>query len=402
MTKILSSDRAGGGALGRERRAALKRAALAGVDAAADATRMLAVGIHGDPELSGVETRARARCTEVLADAGFGIEDVEGVPTGFVAIPSRRSPGPTIGLLAEYDALPEIGHGCGHHLIAGAVVGAGLGLAAVVDRLPGTVVIFGCPAEETLSGKRAMIDAGAFAGLDFALSFHAHDATSVMTRSTGNRELRFRFTGTPAHASSEPWAGASALDGALLTIQNVNALRQFVRDGVRIHGTVHAGQAHNVVAASAGCTFGVRSADAAELDRVVQRVIDCARAGALASDTTVDVEFGASAEPVLSDPGVEALVRANLEELGETVTEWPAMASTDFGDVSRLVPAALLSVASWPPGTPFHSHQATGHGVGEQALTAMVQGARALAATAVDLAAGPATTDTTGAAGEEQ
>ncbi|MDN5913696.1 MAG: M20 family metallopeptidase [Pseudonocardia sp.] len=398
MSEIRTPGRVEDGGLSADARAALKRAALAGVAATADVARTLAVDIHGDPELSGAEHRSRTRCVEALAGAGFRVEEIDGVPTGFVATSDRPSPGPRIGLFAEYDALPEVGHGCGHQLIAGAVIGAGLGLAAVADRLPGTVVVFGCPAEETLSGKRAMIEAGAFTGLEYALSFHAHDETTVMTQSTGNRELHFRFTGTPSHASSEPWKGTSALDGALLTIQNVNALRQFVRDGVRIHGTVHTGTAHNVVPASATCTYGVRSSDLAELDRVVERVIDCARAGALASNTTVEVEFGASAEPVLSDPGVEAVARANLEALGETVTEWRAMASTDFGDVSRIVPAALVSVASWPPGTPFHSYEAAEHGVREQALAAMVQGARALAATAVDLATGH---DVTHAGGEE-
>ncbi|WP_055731196.1 M20 family metallopeptidase [Sciscionella sediminilitoris] len=363
----------------------VRLAAVAGVDDAADRVWALALEIFADPELSGDEYRAREACVRVLEEIGCAVADVAGVETGFVATIEGARPGPTVGLLAEYDALPGVGHGCGHHLIAGSTIAAALGLAAVCTELDGRIKVFGCPAEETLTGKRDMLEAGAFDGVDAVLSFHASGSSSVMTRSTGSREVTFSFVGRPSHAATEPWAGASALDGVLLAMQNVNALRQLVRDDVRIHGIITAGgEAHNVIPAFAQCRFGVRSTDVAELDRVVGRVIDCARAGALASDTELSVEYGGHADPIRPDPLLTALLRANLAALGERVTDWDASASTDFGNVSQIVPAGLVSVAAWPGGTPFHSHEATKHGDTGMARAAMLQGARAMALTAID------------------
>ncbi|MBB3664443.1 amidohydrolase [Prauserella sediminis] len=363
----------------------LRRSVIAAVDDVAARGWELALAIFANPELSGHEQSARASCVAALREAGLEVEDASGVDTGFVATVECAGSGPTVGLLAEYDALPTVGHGCGHHLIAGSTVTAGLGLAAVQAELAGTVKIYGCPSEETLTGKQAMLEAGAFEGVDGVLSFHASDTTSVMTRSTGSREVTFSFEGRPSHAATEPWAGASALDGVLLTMQNVNAFRQLVRDGVRIHGIVTAGgEVHNVIPAFAQCRFGIRSNDVEELDRVVKRVIDCASAGAVASDTRLSIEHGAHADPVRPDPLLTRLMRQNLEALGERVDEWEARASTDFGNVSQVIPGALASVATWPLGTPFHSHDAAKHGDSETAREAMLQGARAMALTTVD------------------
>jgi amidohydrolase len=364
----------------------IKAAAIETIDDAANAVWSLATSIFGNPELSGQEYFARDACVAALVEAGFTIELVPEVPTAFVATLEGGDPdGPTIGILAEYDALPGIGHGCAHHLIAGSAVAAGLGLASVRTALRGTVKVFGCPAEETLVGKRAMLDAGVFDGIDGALSFHAHEATSVMARSTGYRELTFSFAGQPSHAATQPWAGASALDGVLLTMQNVNALRQLVQDGVRIHGIVtDGGEAPNVIPAFAQCRFGVRSSDLDELERVVQRMIDCARAGALASGTELTIEHGARADPVRLDDDLAAIVRGNLEQLGEHVVDWEASASTDFGDVSQRFPGVIVTVATWRPGTPFHSHDATSQGDAAQARAAMLQGGKAMAASAID------------------
>jgi amidohydrolase len=350
----------------------------------------LATRIYENPELSGDERRARQWCAELLSDGGFDVEGVEGVETAFVATSGSRDRGPTIGLLAEYDALPGVGHACGHHLIAGSAVAAGLALRACGERLAGTVRVFGCPAEETLSGKPAMLDAGAFEGTDVALTFHANDATTIMTSCTGHRELELSFSGRPSHAASAPWEGASALDGVLLTFQNVNALRQFVRDGVRIHGIVtDGGQAANVIPAHASCRLCVRSTDLDELERVAARVLDCARAGALASNTELSVERGAATEPVRVDESLASVLRGNLEGLGERVVEWQAMASTDFGNVSRVIPSTLFSVKTWPLGTAFHTEEAARAAGREAAFEAMLKGGLAMALTAVDVICDP-------------
>lgn len=347
----------------------------------------LARRIYDDPELSGQEHFASAACAELLEQRGFEVEWVPGVETAFVATLTGSGDGPTVGLLAEYDALPGLGHACGHHLIAGSAVGAGIALAGLASQLPGTVKVFGCPAEEIGLGKIAMLDAGAFEGTDLALTFHGHDVTSVMTSSTGVQDFVFTFKGRPAHAAADPWMGASALDGVLLTMNNVNALRQFVRDGVRIHGYVpNGGGAHNVIVEEASCHLAVRSADIDELERVVERVHECARAGALASGTELSVEPRMSLQPVIADPRLADLVRRNLRACGETeVEDWVAMPSTDFGNVSQAVPSVLFSVATWPLGTGFHTHATTDAGGREQAMAGMLTSAAAMALTTVDV-----------------
>lgn len=351
-----------------------------------DETCALARSIYEDPELSGGEHRAARRCWEVLERAGFDVQPVKGVPTAFVASFSAPHPGPTVGLLAEYDALPGLGHACGHHLIAASAVGAGLMLSDVIGSLAGTVRIYGCPAEETLEGKAAMLEAGVFDGLDAALTFHAHDSTTVMRSSNGLQFLTFRFRGRASHAGNEPWAGASALDGVLLTCQNVNALRQFVRDGVRMHGIVtHGGDAYNIVPELAECRFAVRSVDAVELERVVERVVDCARAAAIASGTQLDVERGSTIPPVLMDDALADRVRRSLESLDHAVSEWNALATTDFANVSRVVPAVLFSVETWPRGTAFHSPEATTEGGTDRALDAMLDAAFVMADVTAEL-----------------
>jgi amidohydrolase len=346
--------------------------------------------IYDHPELSGEEHMARRWCTELLARHGFDIAEVPGVETAFVATAACTSAGPTIGLLAEYDALPGVGHACGHHLIAGSAIGAGLALAAQRDSLPGVIKVFGCPAEETGVGKAAMLERGVFAGTDAALTFHANDVSSVVTRSTAIHELCFTFSGRPSHAATAPWDGASALDGVLLTYQNVNALRQFVRDGVRIHGIVtHGGDAFNVVPESASCRLAVRSADATELARVVQRVTECARAAALASATTLAISTGMRVESVKLNAPLAGLVRASLNSLGEPCEDWDLLGSTDFGNVSAVLPAVLFSLATWPRGTAFHTREAATAAGEPRAFEAMLKAARLMARASVDLLHSP-------------
>jgi amidohydrolase len=346
--------------------------------------------IYNHPELSGEEHMARRWCTELLARHGFEIADVPGAETAFVATATCTSSGPTIGLLAEYDALPGVGHACGHHLIAGSAVGAGLALAAQRDSLPGVIKVFGCPAEETGVGKAAMLERGVFAGTDAALTFHANDVSSVLTRSTAIHELCFTFSGRPSHAATAPWDGASALDGVLLTYQNVNALRQFIRDGVRIHGIVtHGGDAFNVVPESASCRLAVRSADATELARVVQRVTECARAAALASATTLAISTGMRVESVKLNAPLAGLVRASLNSLGEPCEDWDLLGSTDFGNVSSVLPAVLFSIATWPRGTAFHTREAATAAGEPRAFEAMLKAGRLMARASVDLLQSP-------------
>ncbi len=347
--------------------------------------------IHRAPELAYQEVAAAGACRELLDRHGFAIEPVAGVETAFVAVRRGARPGPSVGLLAEYDALPGIGHGCGHNLIAGSALGAGLLLGRLMGELGGSVRVYGCPAEEVGTGKPRMLQAGAFDGCDVALTFHAWHTTAVMEQCTGVRKLELAFLGRATHAANDPWVGASALDGVLLTWTAVNALRQFTRDGVRIHGIVtHGGDAFNVIPERATATLAVRSADAAELERVTERVLDCARAAALASATRLEVTGIESIEPVRYNAPLAEVVRANLRALGHEPGTWRAAASTDFGNVSQAIPAVLFSVAAWPTDVAFHTREAAAWAAGEQAQAAMLAGARAMALTAIDLLGDPA------------
>lgn len=252
--------------------------------------------------------------------------------------------------------------------------------------LPGVIKVYGCPAEELGTGKPMMLAAGAFEGLDAGLTYHPWHATALMEECTGVRLFEFAFTGKAAHAAAEPWNGASALDGVLLTYTNLNALRQFIPDRTRIHSIVSdGGQAVNVIPERAACKIGVRSVDTAELDRLCARVIECARAGALASGTRLEITESAFMQPVRYNRALGEIVRANLSALGESVESWRSTASTDFGNVSQAVPAVLFSVATWPQTVSFHTREAAVCAAQTQGLRAMLTAAQAMARTAVDL-----------------
>ncbi len=344
--------------------------------------------IHAHPEVAFAEHRASAWCREVLERHGFETAGVPGLQTAFVATRRGAGPGPTIGFLAEYDALPEIGHGCGHNLIAGAAVGAGVLLADEMPALPGTVRVFGCPAEERGAGKLQMLAAGVFADLDVALTFHPWQATALMRACSGLCLFDLVFRGRAAHAADEPWRGASALDGVLLTYANLNALRQFIGDGARIHGIVtDGGQAPNVIPERAACTIGVRATDPATLEQLARRVVRCAQAAAMAADVELEVREVQRLAPVRHNETVGNVLAANLRALGETVGEWRAMASTDFGDVSQAVPAVLFSVGTWPDDVAFHTRAAAACAATDRAMAAMLVAAQAMAWTALDLLA---------------
>jgi amidohydrolase len=255
-----------------------------------------------------------------------------------------------------------------------------------MEELPGTIKVYGCPAEELGTGKPMMISAGAFEDLDVALTYHPWHTTALMEMCKGVRLLEFVFKGRPAHAAVDQHEGASALDGVLLTYTNLNALRQFVQDGVRIHGIVsEGGQAVNIIPEHAACKIGVRSADLVELGRVGDRAVECARAAALASGTTLTVTEGVTVAPIKYNPPLGAIMADNLRGLGETVEVWRASASTDFGNVSQIVPSLLFSVATWPANVAFHTHEAAACARESQALRAMQTAAVAMAQTAVDL-----------------
>lgn len=374
----------------------MKVRASAAIDRSADKLWTASLDIHAHPELGYAETHAARVLCDLLWDAGIIVElGLAGMPTAFRADIPGQTRRPAIALLAEMDALPGIGHGCGHNLIGSAAVGAGLGLAAVARDLPGAIVILGCPAEETVvdgsGGKLRLIASGAFDDIDAALMVHPGTLDIVSTAgSLASCGFEFEFRGRPAHASLAPEEGINALDAVILTFQGINALRQHVRPDVRMHGIItHGGSTPNVVPHHAACRFRLRSESSSYLAQVAEKVVNCARAGALATGAELHVREYAPgyAETRANEALAQAFAR-NLTGLGrsaELQSQLERKASTDFGNVSQVVPAASATVAIADEGIWFHTEEFAAAAASDAARAMLLDSAKGLAHTALDL-----------------
>ena len=263
----------------------LKEQAKVAIDEAIDEVVDLSRKIQANPETAYQEVKAVRWVSDALEGHGFEVQrGLAGLETAFEASLKGRGSGPVIALIAEYDALPGVGHGCGHNLIAAGAVGAAIGLRSVMNQLDGALKIFGTPAEECTfepGGKIQLLDRNALEGIDACLMFHPWTATQLVGSDLAVTTLEIDFRGKTAHAAADPWRGANALDGVMLTYMNINALRQHVKSDVRIHGIVtHGGDAPNVVPDRASALFAVRSVDKDYLEQVVSRVEDCAQGAA--------------------------------------------------------------------------------------------------------------------------
>ncbi|MBI4321785.1 MAG: M20 family metallopeptidase [Chloroflexi bacterium] len=383
----------------------LKEAALAAVDRRRDEIVGLSRRIHARPEIALGEHYAAESCCELLGLAGYEVRlGIGELATAFVATLGGEEPGPAIGLVGEYDALPGLGHACGHNLIAAAVVGAGLALADVsftrseVERvkdvggqLPGTVKVFGAPAEETGVGKPAMLKAGAFEGTEVALGYHTGSRAMARGATNGLLLMEYTFRGRASHGGQDPWAGVSALDAVLLLFAGVNALRQFARDGTRFHGVItNGGEAFNVTPESATAQLAVRAPDVGYIREVTARVIACAEGAARATGTRLETREMAFFDVVKFNRSLDAVVANNMQRLGLDYAEPGAVtASSDFGNVSQVLPGIYFGTRTWGAGIAFHTREATAAAVTPMAEAAMLDGARCLALSAIDLLTEP-------------
>lgn len=369
---------------------ALKRAVCQAVDARRDALVAVAREIHAHPELAFEERRAAALLVRALKDEGLPVEaPAYGLDTAFES--RVGAAGPTVALLAEYDALPGIGHACGHNLIAAAALGAGLALASLGPRLPGRVRVLGTPAEEQGGGKELLARAGAFDGVDAALMVHPAGVDLITMPSLAFAEVDAVYHGRAAHASAMPERGVNALDALVTAYQAIAQLRQHIRPTERIHGIfTEAGEAPNVVPERAAGRFYVRAANAGELAALKRRVEGCFRAGAEAT--------GAALELAWRDPDYLELrtswplaerYRANAEALGRRffpIDRLPSsvMGTTDMGNVSHRVPAIHPMIAAAPAHCTIHAAAFAEHAGSPSGEAAAIDGAKALAMTAID------------------
>ena len=339
---------------------AAKRRIAAAVDAARDEILDLSHRIHAHPEIAFEEERAAGWVAETLARHGFAVEH----PAGRLATAVRATrPGgrggtsPRIGILAEYDALPGLGHGCGHNTMAASGVGAAIALASLADELPGEIVFLGSPAEERGSGKQIMIEDGLFEGIDAALLFHPCDRNHVQSFPLASEDVDVVFHGLQAHAAADPWKGRNALDAMILLFSSVGLWRQQLRPDVRVHGIIQeGGTAANIIPDRSRAWFMLRSPDQAYYEEMKARFRELAEAAALATGTTVDVTFSGGSTTMKSNPTLEARWIANAAAYGiDDQGPDPNSGSTDMGNVSWVCPTIHPELSIAPEGTPGHS-----------------------------------------------
>jgi aminobenzoyl-glutamate utilization protein B len=388
------------------------------------------------------EVKSSGLLQKTLADNGFTVRaGVADIPTAFVA--SYGSGSPVIGILAEFDALPGLaqqavpvkapiegknaGHGCGHHLFGTASVAAGIEIKKLIaeKKLTGTIRVYGCPAEEGGSGKVYMVRAGLFNDVDIVVHWHPGDGNSVtLTSALANRSAKFRFHGLAAHAAAAPDKGRSALDGVESMDYMVNMMREHIPQETRIHYVItNGGKAPNVVPDFAEVYYYVRHPKKEEVVRIFDWVVAAAQGAAMGTQTTVDYEIIGGTHDLLLNKTLAVDMQQNLQEVGgvsytpaemefaqkiqssftykvaaiETAgvvqplkeNEDAGGGSTDVGDVSYTVPTVGLQAATWVPGTPAHSWQATACGGTDIGAKGMMVAAKTMALTVIDLFTDP-------------
>lgn len=343
------------------------------------------------PELGYEEHHAHRVLTDALERAGLEVErGAFGMPTAFVSEIGAGS-GPTVVICCEYDALPGIGHACGHNVIAAAGLGAGIAMARLADELGGRVRILGTPAEEGGGGKVHLIERGAFAGADAAMMVHPADQDLDAFWAIAIHELACEYHGRAAHAAAAPHLGVNALDAAVLGYLAVATLRQHIEPHERIHGIfTHGGDKPNVVPAHAAMSWYVRSATAESLEALKPRVVAALEAGASATGATFHHEWPNPAyDDLLPDERLTRLYAANVAPLGRTVgrrSDRPEfLGSTDMGNVSHLIPTIHPMIAVAPRGVAIHTPEFADHARSSRGDQAVIDGAIGLAATAIDV-----------------
>ncbi len=345
--------------------------------------------IFENPELCFEEHFAHDLLCENLESAGMATtRHAYGLQTAFEATAGTH--GPVVAVICEYDALPQIGHACGHNVIAAAGLGAALATAPLAEELGGRLKVLGTPAEEAGGGKEFMIRAGAFDDVSAAMMVHPADHNLPSLTTLAFHGLEVDYHGVASHAAAAPHLGRNALDAAVLGYMNVAALRQHIRPDERVHGIfTNSGDKPNVVPRFASAQWYVRSTNIADLEELKGRVVACLQAGADAAGCTMNVRWIDPPYAEMID-NLELLRRyeANAAPLGrgfEPADEvGQVVGSTDMGNVSHVVPSIHPLIAVAPSGTSIHTADFAVHARGEAGDRAVIDGAKALAATVVD------------------
>ena len=374
---------------------AAKESAAAVIDGHLSDLVALSHSVHSTPELCFNETVSARTVADALRVGGFSVDEgVYDIPTAFET--SSGSGELVVAVCAEYDALPDVGHACGHNIIAASAVGAGLALAAVADSVGLTVRVLGTPAEEGGGGKVLMLDRGAFDGVHAAMMVHPWSVERLTGACLAVSHFDVHFAGMEAHASAAPWRGVNALDAMTIAQVSLGLLRQQLPPGDQVHGIItHGGQAPNVIPARVSGRFMARSKTIEGLHALEPRIRACFDAGALASGCTVTYEeLSPEYSHMEADPELVAAYRLNAEALGRTFEADDEDAplptfSTDMANVSLAVPTIHPLIGIETHGAVNHQHEFAAACVTESADRAVHDGAVAMAWTAIDAALNP-------------
>ncbi len=373
----------------------IKDSVVRDIDSSYIQLRELSRKLHDTPETAMEEHRAAAWLTEYLEKNGFSVErGICDLPTAFRGKYGRGKP--AIAFLAEYDALPKIGHACGHNLIATSSLAAGIACKKVVDELGGSVMVYGTPGEELAGGKALMAERGAFAELDIAMISHPGGGHHVLMNALACQNLYIEFFGRAAHAAADPEAGINALAAMILSYNAIDALRQHMKETSRIHGVItDGGEAANIVPAHTAATFMVRAVEDKYLDELKEKVISCFAGAAKATGAKLkfrwdEVRYAAMKNNIT----LAKLFQKNMEVVGRNIPIGEGAisgGSTDFGNVSQLIPAIHATVEITHDSISVHTTEFAKAAAEEDALRRMLDAAKAMAMTAVDLLSSPET-----------
>ncbi len=373
---------------------ALASEALAAIDRARDDLIALSLAIHREPELAYQERKASQLLAGFLAARGFAVrKPYAGLETSFRADAGKGAP--VVAMLCEYDALPDLGHACGHNLIAMMGVAAGLGVRAVIDRLRGTAAVVGTPAEEGEGGKIALLEKGGFDDVDAAMIQHPAGRTLAFRRSLASVRVEVEFRGKAVHAASQPDQGINALDALILTFVGVNAMRQQLRPDARVMGIIaQGGSAANIIPDLAVGKFSLRALDRAYRDEIVERFTRIVKGAAHATGATADIRVNrtSSYDNMVPNRVLAARYGEHMRGLGlDVAQESPdeRMGSTDTGNVMQALPAIHPYVKIAPEGTPGHSVAFRDAAATPEAHEAALKAAKAMALLTIDILSEP-------------
>ncbi|GAA5417286.1 N-acetyldiaminopimelate deacetylase [Paraliobacillus ryukyuensis] len=346
------------------------------------------------PELGDQEFRSMGILVDFLKQHDFEVETgLVNRETSFKAVYDSKKSGPTIAYMAEYDALPVVGHGCGHNMIATMSVGAGIALSKVLDQIGGKVIVFGTPAEETNGAKVPMAEAGLFDEVDVAMMVHPGDVSTESGESLAMDAIQFEFFGKTSHAAASPEKGINALDSVIQLFNGINALRQHVTPDVRIHGIItEGGMAANVVPDYAVAQFYVRAKERTYLNTVVEQVKQIANGAATMTGATLKISnYELSYDDMCTNQILSDQFNKNLHQAGETVIQ-PAKksyGSIDMGNVSHVCPAIHPYIGFGQPGFVAHTTEFANQTITETGHEVIARGALSLALTGADVITQP-------------